>query len=214
MRRAALFQAFIDGDGFAEAAWWEWPERRRPPDRPVWSSPNHPRESVSWFDAMAFCRWLDARLHERGVLSARETVTLPTEEMWEKAARGTDGREFPWGDGYRSGRANIDETWRESGPFYLTSTSAVGIYTEGVSPCGALDMAGNVWEWTRSAFRADAPAEFDGHGDAEAEALRVVRGGSWNYSQVNARASYRCGLPPDDRFNNLGCRLVVVSPIP
>src|SRR5262249_28359125 len=123
----AHYQSFIDDGGYEHDAWWTWLNRRRQPHRPGWSHPTHPRENVSWFEAMAFCRWLEARLRSDGAISQEDSVHLPSEQQWEKAARGADGREYPWGDHYESGRANIYETFDKPGPYYLRQTSAVGI---------------------------------------------------------------------------------------
>ena len=112
--------------------------------------PHCPMETVSWHEAMAFCAWITARLRQAGTLPDGTVVRLPTEWEWERAARGTDGRAFPWRGRYEAGRANIDETWDLLGeesvePHYLGRTSAVGIYPHGEAPYGALDMSGNVW---------------------------------------------------------------------
>lgn len=160
---------------------------------------------MSWFDALAFCGWLESRLRERGNLPAGWSVRLPTEQEWEKAARGTEGREYPWGEPYESGRANIDETWDKTGPHYLRRTSAVGIYPLDASPFGVLDMAGNVWEWSLDPF--------DGAMDSDSVG-RVVRGGSWYYGRDYARASSRYHFDPTSRHDYAGFRVVRVSPIP
>lgn len=201
----AQFQCFIDDGGFDEEAWWRWPRQRRPPATPSWPHVNHPRETASWFDAMAFCAWLEARLRARGKLPDGWSVRLPTEQQWEKAARGTDGREYPWGEQYESGCANIDETFDKVGPYYLRQTSAVGMYPAGASPYKVYDMAGNVWEWCLDAVGGQADSD---------EVRRVVRGGSWNLNQDLARASYRLDGDPDSRDLSLGFRVVCVSPIP
>ncbi|MCA9795358.1 MAG: SUMF1/EgtB/PvdO family nonheme iron enzyme, partial [Candidatus Eremiobacteraeota bacterium] len=97
---------------------------------------DHPAVFVSWYDAVAYAEWLGKR--------------LPSEAEWEKAARGCDGRLFPWGDRFESHRLNSAEGGRQA-------TSAVGSFPNGVSPFGCQDMVGNVWEWTASAWREGAP---------------------------------------------------------
>ncbi len=198
------FQAFVDDGGFENDEWWRWPDQRVASARPSFAEPAHPRESVSWFDAMAFCAWLETRLRERGRLAPGWSVRLPKETEWEKAARGTDGREYPWGNEYRSGFANIDEAWGQVGEFYLQETSPVGIYSRGVSPYGVLDMAGNVLEWSLDAFDPEQRGE---------SVPRVVRGGSWFNLRSIARATFRGSRSPVRRFDYVGFRVVCVSPI-
>jgi formylglycine-generating enzyme required for sulfatase activity len=120
------YQAFIAAGGYTENRWWEGLERRiESPIEPNWEQPNRPRERVYWCEAMAYCAWLSDTL--------QLDVRLPTEWEWERAARGTDGREYPWGDGYRAGYANINETNQEAGPSYLQQTTAVGTYPQAVA---------------------------------------------------------------------------------
>ncbi|MCX7112239.1 MAG: SUMF1/EgtB/PvdO family nonheme iron enzyme [Proteobacteria bacterium] len=192
------FQAFIDdAEGYSNPQWWEGLARRfDQPEEPTWDYSNHPRETVSWFDAVAFCRWLTH-------LSGYE-VRLPTEQEWEKAARGPKGFEYPWGDRYKPGHANINETSDNAVPHYLEQTSAVGLYPQGQSPFGVLDMTGNVWEWCLNEY--DQPQRKG----MEGEARRVVRGGSWNFYQVYSRCAVRFWNPPDYRSNLFGFRVVVV----
>jgi len=134
------FQAFIDApDGFSNVKWWDGlhkdglKQQRSGPGDQAFKFWNHPRERVSWYDAMAFCRWLSAKL--------RDEITLPTEEEWEKAARGTDGRAYPHEGAFDPTKGNT----AESG---IGQTSAVGVFPDGASPYGVMDMSGNVWEWT------------------------------------------------------------------
>ncbi len=221
----AQFQVFLDAaDGFRNPVWWEKPTRLAAPDGhrdapgeqrfPYW---NHPRERVSWYDTIAFCRWLTAQAKERpGLLppglaqSQGWKITLPTEWQWEKAARGRDGRQYPWGPEYQQGYANIDETYGSSkvGPHYLQKTSAVGMYPQGASPYGVLDMSGNIWEWCLNEY--DKPDNFLETGTAN----RVLRGGSWNDNVVNASALARHWFWYSDRFGNFGFRVVVVAASP
>lgn len=196
------FQAFIDDpQGYAGHRWWEGlAERTETPEIPAWNYSNHPRERVSWYEATAFCRWLDARLVARGLVPKSSQVRLPVEEEWEKAARGTDGRAYPWGD-FKSGHANINETYGNAGPYYLQQTSAVGVYPQGVSPYGVLDMAGNVWEWCLNEY--ENPKNV---GTAGTE-TRVLRGGSWNLNQHLCRSASRHWYYPDFRNSYFGFRV-------
>ena len=201
----AQFQAFIDDGGYAEDRWWKGlAQRIKAPASPRWSLPNRPRETVSWYEAMAFCHWLSSKLS----LDEGRVVRLPTEQEWEKAARGTDGREYPWGEGYRAGFANINETRSDAGPHYLAETSPVGIYPHGASPYGVLDMAGNVWEWCLNEYKK--PTELGPDGNA----ARALRGGSWVNSPVDARAVVRGGLDAVNRDGGVGFRLVCGPSIP
>jgi len=195
----AQFQCFVDDpEGYGNPAWWQGLARRyEQPGEPRWDYSNHPRETVSWYEAVAFCRWLT------GLLGYE--VRLPSEQEWEKAARGADGRAFPWGP-FQPGHANIDETIGNAGPHNLGKTSAAGIYPQGRSPYGALDMAGNVWEWCLNEY--ERPQRTGTAGDA----LRVVRGGSWDSYRDFARAAYRHNAPY--RHYGLGFRLLCVAPIP
>jgi formylglycine-generating enzyme required for sulfatase activity len=176
------FRCFIDDpQGYADDRWWEGlAERTERPAESAWDHANHPRETVSWFEAMAFCRWLSQMLgYEVRLPSEQEWEN--GEQEWEKAARGADGREFPWGD-FEPGHANIDETSGHDGPHYLAQTSAAGIYPQGASPWGCHDMAGNVWEWCLNKYEKSSDT------DPGEDAWRVVRGGSW----VGYRHYARC----------------------
>ena len=118
------YQTFVDAGGYRAECWWKDLQRPEPePSR--WPQGNRPRTNVDWYEAVAFTRWLSAQL--------RYAVRLPTEEEWERAARGRDGREYPWGAEYESGRANIDEAARwggeKVGEWSLGQTTAAGVYT-------------------------------------------------------------------------------------
>jgi formylglycine-generating enzyme required for sulfatase activity len=167
---------------------------------PVWDEPNHPRETVPWFEAMAFCAWLSDRLGY--------AIQLPTEWQWQQAAcSGQAGFKYPWGQDYQTGFANIDETAGDAGPHYLQRTTAVGIYPQGNSLQGVSDLSGNVWEWCLNTYQEPANTKASG------SFPRVVRGGSWVGGRGFARASFRYSYAPDLRFFNLGFRVCCVSPI-
>ncbi len=197
----AQFQAFVDAeDGYRKDAWWvSLGHRPDGPNEARWRISNHPRETVSWFAAVAFCRWLAARL--------RFEVRLPSEQEWEKAARGVEGREYPWGVEYVPGCANIDEVSGESGPHYIKRTTAVGIYPGGDSSRHVSDLSGNVWEWTGTDYDSGKPAK------PKSNSFRVLRGGSWFDLRNNARAAYRDSCHPDLRLSLIGFRVVCSSPI-
>ncbi len=197
----AQYEVFLDADdGYQNDRWWKGLTRPdRQPARPYWTESNHPRETVSWYEAMAFCSWLSSKLGRK--------VTLPTEWQWERAARWTDGRSYPWGAEYTPGYANIDETDSQAGPHYLRRTSPVGIYPEGASPEGVLDLSGNVWEWCLNEYAKPDRTQPGG------EESRVVRGGVWFNAHDGARAGFRYYFHPSSRNSLVEFRVVCSSPI-
>jgi toxoflavin biosynthesis protein ToxD len=143
------------------------------------STLKHPVVYVSWQDAIAYTKWLSER--------TGQPWRLPTEAEWEKAARGTDGRIYPWGNTFDPSRCNTSES-------NLGTTTYVGRYPSGASPYGAQDMAGNVWEWTSSLYEPYPYRATDGREQAvsmEDHALCVRRGGSHAYDARSARTAYR-----------------------
>ncbi len=193
------FQAFVDApDGYANSVWWDGlhadglKQQQAGVGDQASKYWNHPREGVSWWEAMAFCRWLSAK--------AGYEVRLPTEAEWEKAARGRDGRAYPYGPDFDSAKGNTYETG-------IGQTSAVGIFPQGASPYGILDLSGNVWEWTLT--------EYSSHQSNDISNIksRVLRGGSWHVSDDDARAPSRNGRDPDYRSRHVGFRLVCAAPV-
>ena len=199
----AQFQAFIDDPaGYANSCWWaELDAKPGMPEMPHWFEANHPRERVSWFEAMAFCAWLSDRVGY--------AIQLPTEWQWQQAAcSGQTEFNYPWGPDYQAGFANIDETFGDAGTHYLQRTTAVGLYPQGHSLQGIADLSGNIWEWCLNTY--DEPANTQTAGSF----ARVVRGGSWYGHLGSARASYRFdGFSPDFRSYGFGFRVSCVSPI-
>ena len=168
---------------------------------------NHPRESVSWYQAVAYTRWLTARFQAAELLPAGWEIRLPTEQEWEASARYPDGRVFAWGNEYVSGYANINETSRHAGTHSLRQTTAVGIYPQGRNPATDVhDLSGNVWEWTLSEWDAPEQARLDG------DRTRVLRGGSWYDNVLLARAASRYADYPNYWYWLFGFR-VCCAPI-
>ncbi len=188
------YQTFVDAGGYRAERWWR--DLRRPEPEPShWPQGNRPRTNVDWYEAVAFTRWLSAQL--------RYEIRLPTEEEWERAARGREGREYPWGAEYESGRANIDESWDKAGPWNLAQTTAVGVYPHGASVEGVRDLSGNVWEWCLNRYDQPERIQPDTSGQAQ-----VLRGGSWFVHAADARASRRGWDRPGYRDARIGFRLV------
>ena len=212
------FRAFVAAeDGFTNPRWWEGlaaPEDERvAPGEQAFKFWNHPRERVSWYDAIAFCRWLTAKAQAHPALlppalqrQSNWRITLPTEWQWEKAARGHDGRQYPWGADYQVGYANINETWQKKGPHYLAKSSAVGMYPHGASPYGLLDIGGNLWE--RCLNEYNNPDRIHVEGDAD----RVVRGGSF-FLATDVSVLRRDGWNHRTRFNGFRVVAVFVAPV-
>ncbi len=162
---------------------------------------------VNWHDAVAYCEWLTVKLREAGRLPGdRECVVrLPTEPEWEWAARGDDGRRFPWGD------QEPDETHANFGSNEKTPTP-VGAYSpKGDSPCGCVDMAGNVWEWTLSLEKPYPYEPHDGREELHVRGRRSLRGGAYDASARNIRAAIRNWNYPEERDGTIGFRVVLVS---
>jgi iron(II)-dependent oxidoreductase len=161
---------------------------------------DHPVWHVTWHDAGAYCEWLREK--------TGRLYRLPTEAHWEMAARGKDGRTYPWGD-------EFDRTACNSGEGGIGATTPVGQYSpQGDSPYGLADMAGNVWEWTSTLFQPYPYDADDGREEQEEIGLRVLRGGFFNDYQGFVRCASRGRGDPDYRLISAGFRVVVFAGSP
>ncbi len=191
----AQFRAFVQATG------------HRVDDMALSGLPDQPVTMVSWPDALAYARWLETTLEDweetptaiRRLLEDGWRVNLPTEAEWEKAARGTDGRIYPWGNQPARQFANYES----SGPL------PVGSFDCGECPFGLHDMSGNVWEWTRSPHQSTPYGIGDQRQNLEADALWTMRGGSFADPANLVRAAVRGGGDPGARRTFIGFRLVI-----
>lgn len=188
----AQFDVFVNAaDGFVNDTWWHGLAiREKNLKEPEFSLPNCPRENVNWYDAVAYCRWLTDKL-------GRE-IRLPTEYEWEKAARGTDERTYPYGSEFEFMKCNTEEAG-------LQKTSSVGIFPEGASPYGVHDVCGNVCEWCLNDYNDLQNVSTEG------ELPRPNRGGAWSDQQQDATATNRYSIYAGDAWNYSGFRVLTTS---
>jgi iron(II)-dependent oxidoreductase len=181
------YKKFLDATGHIKPKYWD-DERFNQPDQPV--------VGVSWFDAMAYSRWKGRR--------------LPTEAEWEKAARGNDGRLYPWGEKEAKGKKlyfvnvfGMEDRYEFTAP--------VNYYATGASPFGALNMSGNVWEWCLDWYDKDyyrISPELDPEGP-EAKQMKVLRGGSWINDIDGVQVTLRARNLPEAKNKIYGFRTVL-----
>lgn len=206
---------FVNAGGYSDPQWWMpegwsarnthgWTEPR------VWSDTswvgnqaNRPVVGVSWHEAVAYGQWLSSQLWY--------DVRVCSEAEWEKAARGPDGRTYPYGE-----HLDADAAHARDGERGYDAAAPVGCYPGSVSPWGVEDLVGNTYAWTISRWGpSEAHPAFgypyvsdDGREDMQSDDYRVVRGGAWNFPLRNTRCSYRGKDRPGDAFQNVGIRLV------
>jgi len=238
----AQYRPFVEGDGYdndkywTKSGWaWRQKENRDQPwlwDDRRWTVDNHPVVGVTWYEAVAYCRWLAKRLRTAARLPASHVVRLPSEAEWEWAARGPEARRWPWGDTWREGACNSEEA-------ELGQTSAVGAFAAGADwtadsglalpdflspseghspPPAALDLAGNVWEWCSTRWQdsyplPNLPSEWT-EDYLAGDHIRAVRGGSFYMDRSGCRGAYRRRHYPWYRLQSWGFRCCVATSDP
>jgi len=201
----------IDGSGYSNEGRGE-PKNYGDP----FNYKNHPVVGVNWYEALAFTYWLEKQIRKQGQFhifnewEAYLHVGLPSEAEWEKAARGTDGREYPWGNEFSPNKANMEDSG-------IGTTSAVGCFANGASPYGLQDMSGNVWEWTRSLNGkypypiSDMNTEREWRENLKAREIesRIARGGCYLTDAERVRCATREWWDASYENRCLGFRVVV-----
>ena len=195
----AQFEEFVFAGGYNEKKYWSekgWTfikenEITVPKgfSRHSFNDPNKPVAGVSWYEADAFCRWAGKR--------------LPTEAEWEKAAKGTDGRIYPWGN-------HMDFTRLVYQSSNVCRSMPVGLFPTGASPYGLLDIAGNVWEWTADTYGGVdyKYTVLDPKETGKSFDLMIVKGGSWGSNRRHFRCSYQYYERKSATQLNIGFRCV------
>jgi hypothetical protein len=195
----AQYEKFIEAGGYRYERWWtaagwrarekgDWTEPRSWQEN-KWNGAEQPVVGVSWYESLAFCRWLSA--------ASGEEIMLPTEQQWQRAAQGDDGRIYPWGNEWDGDLCNNSVKPHDS-----NQTTPVRQYEgKGDSPFGVVDMAGNVWEWCLTAYQS-------GSTSPDGTDRRVLRGGSFDDTTINLCAANRYFRSPDVGNDYFGIRCV------
>jgi formylglycine-generating enzyme required for sulfatase activity len=187
----AQFADFVEDNGYKNSAWWEGLAQTGGSPRPSdWKEADSPKLQVCWYEAAGFCRWLSDKT---GL-----DIRLPTEWEWQWAAVGDSGWDYPYGDTFDPTKCSTKETG-------IGRANPVTQYADVSTHFGVVDMAGNVWEWCLN--EGDDPYNTQLSGETN----RVMKGGSWNNAQANARAAFRSSRSPRTRTFNIGFRVIAAS---
>lgn len=194
----AQYAAFVDApDGYADARWWDyspfaarWRGGNQEPKYTAFTGDELPRTNITWFEAVAFCFWFSRH--------AGYPVILPTEQQWQRAAQGVDGRTYPWGSYFDETRCNTAES-------NIGQPTSVTRYETGVSPFGVMDMSGNVFEWCISIWGSHTATELNVNG------MRALRGGCWDAIPLSATVKHRARGMPTVASVHIGFRICTLE---
>lgn len=224
----AHFDLFVnDSQGYKNDTWWtknglEWRTGSTQPPKggSTFDLPNHPVVNITWYEAVAFTRWLNDRLKvESSALQVWKNekveqivfdfnkweIRLPTEAEWEKAAHGAKGLRYPWGNEITPDHTNYGDT-------NLGTTSAVGAFPLGMNDYGLLDMSGNVYEWCATEYQKNHEDYLKKENNKpEGDAVRVLRGGAYNSYGKGVRCAYRNWGDPGNRLRGGGFRVICAA---
>jgi formylglycine-generating enzyme required for sulfatase activity len=199
----AQYQTFVSvDDGYTNPDWWDyavkaqqWRARNPAPHGMTFKGDDLPRTDISWFESIAFCRWLSHSVSTNTQHIVK--ITLPTEQQWQRAAQGDSTLMYPWGNTFDSDKCN-------SGDNGLMKTTPVTQYPTGVSPYNVFDMLGNVWEWCLNTWEGDR-TEINLRASP-----RVLRGGSYSDCAATLGCRYRSGRVAVDRNCVMGFRIACI----
>jgi len=193
---------FIPDYTLVRGADWKHPHG---PQSDISAKDNHPAVQVSWYDAVAYCKWLSVKINKK--------YRLPTEAEWEKAARGVDGRLFPWGNNWDQDICNTEYKIKDTTPVDRFSPTSD-------SPYGCADMCGNVFQWVSTTIGSIEPWPskyvypynlLDGRENMNTGGRRIGRGGSYSRGEAYCRTTFRFADLPTDRYSTQGFRIVLIS---
>jgi formylglycine-generating enzyme required for sulfatase activity len=212
------YQVFVDAeDGYRNEKWWDyaeaakqWRQKNPEPKITAFEGNDLPRTNVTWYEAVAFGQWVTAKLlpilgddpnrwSREGTAEQSYLITVPTEQQWQRAAQGDDGRRYPWGNGFDKTKCNT----KESG---IGQVTPVTKYQDGKSPFDVMDMAGNVWEWCLTDWSTGSQLI----GQISEAKFCVLRGGAYDNAANLATCGFRDYGYPDSQDDRTSFRVVAV----
>jgi formylglycine-generating enzyme required for sulfatase activity len=196
----AQYQEFVE-KGYADTSWWEyskeariWRKEHPEPKDSFYKELLVPRSYLCWYDAVAFCRWLNRQVMGAKHDALSSQITLPTEQQWQRAAQGDMRFLYPWGNDFDAARCNASESG-------IKKPTPVTQYLNGASPYDVLDMSGNIWDWCLTTWNNDSV-------DLSGSEQRVLRGGAFNCDQIVVACAHRFEYPPHAGDYYCGMRVV------